>query len=245
MLNLPEILGNNQVGSVSDQDTGTDFTGRIQLIYGTSKVRTEWKGKGKKPEEGTFWFGPSNDSGKSLGEEFYAIVIDTRNHALKLKGYQSEYEAFQRPPTGKPPANKEQEIFMMIEQIARDNKANKAAGAANKAMFGSDVLFYVPDIGEVGIYFFHSTAAPEANNARANKGKFVKVGLQKPAPKSRDGIVYNSPVVEDVDPKDVEAKYKDHTIDSEKLKMEHTKFINPLPKTGEAQVTQTPDGRVR
>lgn len=238
MLNLPEILGQGNVGNVSDQDTSTDFTGRIQLIYGTSKVRTEWKGKGKKPDDGTYWWGTSDDNGKSLGTEWLGVVIATRNHALQLKAGQADMEAFDRPAPGKPPATKEQEIFMQIETKARDYKNNK--DYANKAMFGSDVLFYVPSINEYGIYFMHSTASTEASNCRANKGKLVKICLQNPAPKNKQGITYNSPSVEDTD-----QPTEPINIDPDKLKLEYARFVNPIAKGNFTEIVQGPDGRVR
>ena len=136
----------------------------VQLVHSGSKVRTTWTpGKGfRKPQEGQFVY----DDGKPLGQHdpdscigrFAGLVVALRAHALLIVNDDKKLESYDYHSV----------IYKRVQ-------ATKKQGMEVRPMFGGDVLLWLPDYKEFGIYFVHSTAKDRLPVFAEFKGKPITV----------------------------------------------------------------------
>lgn len=137
--------------------SGQGFLKRLKVVQGLSK---EVNKKQATPGDFVFGFG---DGLINLAGQFQAVVGPYRPHALHLMGREVEAESF----------DDTSEEFKKIERRAKLRKNQREENES--AMYGLDFLFWLPGLGEYGVYFFSKTAREKAKPLLAAAGKLVTI----------------------------------------------------------------------
>lgn len=139
------------------KSAGPGFTGQIRIVHSTSDAL----------KQGTAQYKDYTMGNSNLGPQFMAVIGPHRYHALRLVNNQVDIEDYNLtkesiynadtnkwdfPFNGTP-------LFYTPDFLAVKNRVipdNNSKGVAN--LFGIDVLLYLPQLNDFGIFFIAKTA---------------------------------------------------------------------------------------